>query len=501
MWKNPILILAVGAVIAGAGVVFGLGPSTPIITSVRNAVNPPTQLAGNLDATERVSSHGMALLKELDDTFAELSEGASKGVVSIASPNGGSGSGFIYRSDGYIVTNDHVVGGAKTVDVALPDGRTLKGKVTFSNDDQIDLALVKIDAKDLPSLPMADSSKVRVGQFAIAVGSPFGLDDTVTVGHVSALGRGSMVPDPRFGNLTRAYAGLIQTDAPINPGNSGGPLLNIYGEVIGVNSTIVSASNSSAGIGFSIPSNVVKAVADEMIETGKFDRGVLGAYIRELTPVEKAELKVPGGAYVEGVEPGGPSAQAGIKDHDVIVGINGNTLPTELDLRVALYKSSPGESATLDYVRDGKRLTTTIELDKPEREQPQRLAPEGLPYGGFGLPDYDELRERLRNPRPDVPVRLGISLRTADATVRKQFDLPADAKGLVVTMVDKASFAAKIGVKQGDVLIELNGENVDTVPQIAKILECVKWGDPVTVVVMRYKDGRASRITMTENIG
>ncbi len=499
MWKNPLLIIAVGLVVAGAGVFASLGSDSPVVQTVRNAINPPARLAGNIDATERVSSHGMALLKELDDTFAELSEGASQGVVSIASANGGSGSGFIYRSDGYIVTNDHVVSGAKTVDVAFSDGRTLKGTVIFSNDEQIDLAVVKVDAKDLPSLPLADSAQVRVGQFAIAVGSPFGLDDSVTVGHVSALGRGSMVPDPRYGNLTRAYSGLIQTDAPINPGNSGGPLLNIYGEVIGVNSTIVSASNSSAGIGFSIPSNVVRAVADEMIETGKFDRGVLGAYIRELTPVEKSELKVPGGAYVEGVEPGGPSATAGLKEGDVIVAFNGEALPTELDLRVHLYKASPGDSAALDYMREGKRMTANVELKKPER---QALVPRTslVPFEGFDLRNFDELRERLQEPRATVPVRLGVVVREADTTVRRQFDLPEDAKGLVVQQVEKGSFAAKVGVKPGDVLIELNGESLTTVPQISQILKSVKWGDPVTVVVMRYKDGRGSRVTLTQNI-
>lgn len=495
MLKKPFLVIAIGAVIGGAGLVYGLnqsGGKNPIGSLVsKSGVELPIKLARDIDATKGASTRGMDILRELDDTFATISAAASAGVVSISSPAGGSGSGFVYRSDGWIITNDHVVGGAKEVDVALPDGRTVKGKVTLAEDDQIDLAVVKVDVDNLSALPLADSRNVRVGEFAIAVGSPFGLDDTVTVGHVSALGRGSVVADPRLGG-SRGYSGLIQTDAPINPGNSGGPLLDIDGEVIGVNSTIVSTTQASAGIGFSIPSNVVRAVADELIAKGQFDRGVLGAYIRELTPFEKSDLKVNGGAYVEGVEETGPTAQAGLQKNDVITSFNGKVLDNELELRVALYKSAPGDQVNIDYVRDGQKKSASLKLEAPVRQQLTRQMPEtGNPFGEF----------QRENPNMDVPVRLGVGLRLADATVRSQFKLPADVKGTVVYQVVTGSFADKVGVKVGDVLVELNGEPIKDVSAVGKILESVSWGDTVTIVVNRYEGGSTTRLTLTDRIG
>lgn len=500
MLKNPILILAVGAVIGGAGLVYGVsqsGGKDPLGSLMsKSGVNLPVKLARDLDVTKGASTRGMDILRELDDTFASLSAAASAGVVSISSPNGGSGSGFVYRSDGWIITNDHVVGGASEVQVALPDGRTLKGKVTLANDDQIDLAVVKVDVKDLPALPLADSRAVRVGQFAIAVGSPFGLDDTVTVGHVSALGRGSVVADPRLGG-NRGYSGLIQTDAPINPGNSGGPLLNIDGEVIGVNSTIVSTTQASAGIGFSIPSNVVRAVADEMIENGGFDRGVLGAYIRELTITERKDKKVTGGAYVDGVEQSGPTGQAGLKQHDVITGFNGQPLANELELRVALYKSSPGDEVTLDYVRNGKPSSAKIKLEAPARQTLTRNTPE------LNNPELNNPFRQFNNPEmPDMetPVRLGVVLRLADDTVRSQFKLPKSVGGTVIYQISPGSFAERIGLMPGDILTELNGEPIKDVSKVGEVLSNVDWGDRVTVVVNRYQDGTATRLTLTERI-
>jgi len=496
MLKNPLLVIAVGVILGGAGLVYGVsqsGNSSPLGKLMnKTGVELPVKLARDLDATKGASSKGMDILRELDDTFASISAGASAGVVSISSPNGGSGSGFVYRSDGWIITNDHVVAGATEVQVALPDGRTVKGTVTLANDDQIDLAVVKVEEKGLAALPLADSRAVRVGQFAIAVGSPFGLDDSVTVGHVSALGRGSVVADPRGGS--RGYSGLIQTDAPINPGNSGGPLLNIDGEVIGVNSTIVSTTQASAGIGFSIPSNVVRAVVDELIEKGEFDRGVLGAYIREMTKFERNDLKVSGGAFVDGVESTGPTAKAGLQQNDVITSFNGKPLNNELELRVALYQSSPGDQVTIDYVREGEKKSAKLKLDAPVRQQLSREMPEmgGNPFRQFQQPEIPE--------NYDTPVRLGVGLRLADPTVRSQFKLPETVKGTVIYQVTSGSFAERIGLLPGDVLTELNGEPIDEVSDVGKILTNVSWGDRVTVVVTRYEGDTPTKMTLTDRI-
>lgn len=496
--KKPFLMIALAAVVAVGGFAFSVSQSPANNGKSFLGMKPaiPVARSVNYEPKAEATKAGMAVLEELDSTFAGISEQASLGVVSIQSGRGASGSGFVYRTDGWIVTNDHVVGNADTVQVALPDGRTVEGKVISSRDPQLDLAVVKIEADGLTALPLANSSKVRVGQFTIAVGSPFGLDDTVTVGHVSALGRGSTVNDPNS-QTSRGYAGLIQTDASINPGNSGGPLLNIHGEVIGVNSTIVSTTAASAGIGFSIPSNVVRAVADELIETGKFDRGVLGAFIRELKPIELKEYKANGGAFIEDVVPGTPAATAGLQAKDIVVAMNGKEVPTELELRIRLYEASPGDTVQVAFLRDGVRKQTSLKLDEPQ-VQPQfgMNSPQGqeqFPFDRlFGQPDEQAV--------PDGPVRLGLGVRDLDETMRSQFNLPTSAKGVVVMSIDANSFGQQVGAKQGDLLVELNGEAVTQVGDLRTIMEGVEWGDRVTVVLERNEGGKVSRLTQTRRI-
>ena len=206
---------------------------------------------------------------------------------------------MIYTQDGWIITNDHVVAGADSVKVVMSDGREIDGEIHRIGDQQLDIALVKVKAKNLPTLKFSESDSVRVGQFAIAVGAPFGLANSVTVGHVSAIGRPGLAGDRVSG--PRVYRDMIQTDAAINPGNSGGPLINIDGEVIGINTTIYSPTGTSSGIGFAIPANIVRVVADEMIATGKFDRGFIGIEPVNLKPYQLKERKIDGGALVSSV--------------------------------------------------------------------------------------------------------------------------------------------------------------------------------------------------------
>lgn len=501
MTKQPFLMIALAAVVGVGGLAFGLSQS-PAGSGQSffkiPAFSQPSRVVSHDSGVAGPTTNGMAALEQLDATFAGISEEAAASVVSVLSAAGGSGSGFIYRSDGWIVTNDHVVGNSEEVQITLPDGRTLKGRVIKSQDPQIDLSVVKIDTKDLVALPLANSDSVRVGSFAIAVGSPFGLDDTVTIGHISALGRGSTVQD-QASQVSRGYAGLIQTDASINPGNSGGPLINIHGEVIGVNSTIVSTTQASAGIGFAIPSNVVRAVADELIESGKFDRGVLGAYIRELKPIEKKEFKTSGGAMIDDVVSGTPAGDAGLKAKDIITALNGQEIKSELGLRILLYKASPGDEVTVSYLRDGSTRSAKLKLDTPEPQTlAQNFAPEGMQQFPFGNMDRQGQGESPMVPQG--PVQLGVGVRDLDETTRGQFKLPSDARGLVIMSVTPNSFADRMGARAGDILAELNGEAVSTRSDIQKILQEVSWGDPVTIVLNRFENGTFSKITQTRRI-
>lgn len=505
LFRNPVVIIVAGLAVAAMGVVASTGGVQKVASSLGQS-SPLGRLVSTTQQSSTVptvTGPGMSMLRELDSTFAKLSETASHGVVAIRTGSngygGGQGSGFIFRSDGWIVTNDHVTSGLDKVTVVLNDGREFEGKVTRANDNQMDLAVIKIEATGLPTLKVADSSKVQPGQFAVALGAPFGLQNTVTIGHVSALDRGSEVNDPTFG--PRGYTGLIQTDAPINPGNSGGPLLNIDGEIIGVNSTIVSTTNASAGIGFSIPSNVVAAVADEMISTGKFDRGMIGAEIREVLPYEREKYKVAGGAFIEMIQPEGPTAKAGLQKGDIITAIDGKKLLTQLDLRIALYKGSPGKNTQVEYVRGGKVSLADVKLSAPQTvvSQNRQMNQNPFQFDPFsGRQSPQDPRERST---PMLgPVRLGVVVRLADDTVRNQFKLGADVKGVVIVSVTKGSFAESVGLKAGDVLTMLNGEEVKDVNDIPKTLEEVQWGDPVTVEANRYEGAAVSKITVTEPI-
>jgi len=499
MTKQPFLMIALAAVVGVGGLAFGLSQSPAgsgkSLFSMP-AFNQPARVVRNDAGVAGPPASGLAALEQLDETFAGISEEAAASVVSVSNGTGGSGSGFVYRSDGWIVTNDHVVGNTDTVMVALPDGRTLKGKVIKSQDPQLDLSVIKVDAKDLVALPLANSDQVRVGQFAIAVGSPFGLDDTVTIGHVSALGRGSTVQD-QASQVSRGYAGLIQTDASINPGNSGGPLVNIHGEVIGVNSTIVSTTQASAGIGFAIPSNVVRAVADELIKEGKFDRGVLGAFIRELKPIEKKEYNTSGGAMIDDVVEGTPAGEAGLKAKDIITSFNGENVKSELALRIMLYQASPGNEVSVSFLRDGSTKTAKLKLDAPE---PQQLAQNFMPQGMTPQFPFGNMEQPESPMMPQGPVQLGVGVRELDETSRSQFKLPADAEGLVITTVTSGSFADRMGAKPGDILAELNGETVSSRADIQEVLQSVSWGDQVTIVLNRYENGKFSRIAQTRRI-
>jgi serine protease Do len=447
----------------------------------------------------------------LEDAFVQLAETASKAVVHITTDTsglnggtsdrgargGGEGSGFVYRSDGWIVTNEHVVQGRDQVRVVLADGRELLGKVTPANDPQLDLAVVKVDVKDLPALALSPDKLVKPGQYAIAFGAPFGLENSVTVGHVSAVSRRGQINDPMSG-VSRGYTGMIQTDASINPGNSGGPLLNIRGEVIGVNTSIYSTTGGNNGIGFAIPARVVREVANELISKGSFDRGLLGVEPRDLKPFELSQRKLSGGALLEGVPEESGAFKGGIREGDVVVKINEFDVVDELDLRIAAYRHSPGETVRVTYVRDGQVKIASVKLGKPsDLAQPQQDPRMRIPAPE--LPDFfnqpfGEGRPQTpdRAPRTGKP-RLGVSVQAVDATLRKQFSLPEGANGVVVVTVEPGSFAEKLGVKPGDLVVEIDGKRINAVADVAEAMSGVEWGDQVSLGFERYSaQGKSS---------
>jgi len=272
-------------------------------------------------------------------------------VVSVAT-RGGSGSGVIIRSEGIIVTNAHVVQNARTVEIQTADGRTFNGTV-LGRDPRVDVAVVRVTAQNLPAAPLGDSDKLDVGQLAIAIGNPLGLDRTVTRGVVSATNR-----DPRG---IRLASGLIQTDAAINPGNSGGPLLDSAGRVIGINTAMLAGAT---GLGFAIPINVAVDVVNQILRTGRVRRAYLGIAHAEITPVIAARFQLPveEGVVVMRVERNSPAERAGLQIEDYILGFDGKPVRTEGDLFRALRETQPGATARLEIFRAGRRMNVTVTL-------------------------------------------------------------------------------------------------------------------------------------------
>lgn len=366
------------------------------------------------------------------------------------------GSGVIVRPDGYILTNDHVVGGAESVMVTLNDGTEYPGKVM--RDYATDLAVVKIEASNLPAAPLGDSSQVKPGAWAIAIGSPLGFSNTLTVGVVSATEREMSIPDSD--GPGRYYASLIQTDASINPGNSGGPLLDLKGQIIGINVAIASPTGSSVGLGFAIPSNTAKFVLDQLVAHGKVNRGFLGLVPTDLTPAQAKEYGIQNGAFVKSVTDGTPAAEAGIQVEDVIVEFNGQKIEGGLALRDAVARTTPGTESKLTLVRAKQRKTVTLTVGSP----PNLIG------------DAEEAASSTD---------LGITTRSLNQELRQQYKLDDGVKGVIVSDVASGSNAERAGIRQGDVIQKVNGQNVQTPQEYSQAVSKVKPGETVRMVIRR----------------
>ena len=374
----------------------------------------------------------------------------------------GLGSGFIINADGYIVTNNHVVDGATEIRVKFADGRELSGKVV-GRDEKTDLALLKVDTTGLPVIPLGDSAKLEVGEPVMAVGNPFGLEQTVTTGIVSATGR-TIGAGP--------YDDFIQTDASINPGNSGGPLVNSRGEVVGVNTAIASGTGGSVGIGFAIPTNLVKSVVTQLAESGHVVRGWLGVSIQPLTPELATSFGAADthGALVSGVADGSPAARAGLRRGDVITHYDGHPVARWSDLPRAVAETAVGRDVPVEILRDGKRVTLTVKvakLDEPGRQAAAGAGP--------------------------AAAELGIAARSLTPDLAKSLDLP-EGQGVLVERVQDGSRAENAGLAAGDVIVEVDQKPVGSVDALRAALDRHPAGKPVLMLV--HREGQALYLTV-----
>ena len=353
----------------------------------------------------------------------------------------GLGSGVIVESNGTILTNNHVVDGASIVKVDLPDKRTFDAKVV-GTDPASDLAVLKIEAKNLPTLSLGNSDGVRVGDVVLAIGNPLGLRQTVTSGIISARSRQTGLSDGSFEDF-------LQTDAPINQGNSGGALVNLNGELIGINSQILSPSGGSIGIGFAIPSNMAKSVMSQLIAGGKVHRGMLGVGIQDVTSelAENFGLKDVRGVIVNSVTPGSPADKAGLKQGDVITSLNGTNLRDGNDLRNHVAQTAPNSDVTLGYLRNGSEYNAKVTL------------------GEFQAKTGDADDSANPNAEP-ISGKLGLSLQPLTPQIADQLELKNVKSGLVVADVQEGSPADDAGIEQGDVIMQVNRQDVKSLEDV-----------------------------------
>jgi serine protease Do len=368
----------------------------------------------------------------------------------------GLGSGVIISKDGYILTNNHVVQDADEVQVRLPsESKEYTAKVV-GTDPKSDVAVLKIDAKDLPAITFGDSDQIEVGDLVLAVGNPFGIGQTVTMGMVSALGRGNMGLD---------YEDFIQTDAAINPGNSGGALVDTHGRLIGINTAIISRSGGNQGIGFAVPVNLARSVMESLVENGRVIRGFLGVNIQNVNDDLASAFKLDKarGALVAQVSPDSPAEKAGIKDGDVIVKFGDKDIRDSRQLKLLVGETLPGTKVPVAIVRDGKTESLNVTLKE--------------------LPGEKELAHRDNGSADNDTERLaGVVVSDLDQQSRRQMDLPRNVKGALVTSVEADSPAYKAGLREGDVILEIDRTPVTNGDEAVKAANRVK-GDQILLRV------------------
>lgn len=380
----------------------------------------------------------------------------------------GLGSGVIVSADGYILTNNHVVEGAEKITVLMSDNKSYDAKV-IGLDKPSDLAVLKIEATSLPFLNLGNSDNVRIGDIVLAIGNPLGIGQTVTAGIISAKGRRTGLSDGS------SFEDFLQTDAPINRGNSGGALVNLTGELIGINSQIATERGSagSIGIGFSIPSNMAKGVMEQLIQNGKVRRGMLGINIQNITEdlAKTLQLKTTKGVIVSNVQSGSAADKAGIKRGDIVLAINNETIEDSNVLRNKVAQSQPGSEIKIRIQRDGN-----------EQEVSATLGEFAVKSDNGG--DDKSGNDNQNGDKQSESGKLGLNLQPLTPQISRQLELPADTTGVVVTEVDPNGAAAQQGIDRGDVIMEINRQPVASLDEVKAALD--KSGDnPILLLISR----------------
>jgi serine protease Do len=438
------------------------GSFAPIVDKVSPAV-----VKIEITATKDVQMQGLP--PGFNDPFWQQFFGGQSGPQDRQEVEHALGSGVIVSKDGYILTNNHVVDGAKDVKVTLADGREFTAKVV-GHDEKTDIAVVKIDANNLPTIPMADSRNVEVGDVVLAVGNPFGVGETVTEGIVSAKNRGGMGIEH--------YENFIQTDAPINPGNSGGALVDIDGRLVGINTAIMSRSGGSDGIGFAIPSDLARNVMESLIQYGHVTRGYLGVMIQDVTPelASQFDIKDNHGALVSEVEPNSPADKAGLKEGDVIVKFNGDQVTGSRQLELDVADVKPGSKVPVELIRDGDNKTMDVTI-KPQ-------------------PGTEQLADSGSQDNNENSTLNGVTVADVNQQARDQFNIPSDVKGALITQVDPTSASAQAGLQAGEVIESINRHPVTNADDAVNLTEHAKSKETLVRV---WGNGGSQYVVVNEN--
>lgn len=442
-------------------------PAAPVVvegirTSYADVVEKTSPAVVRIEAEGRSRQQPAAEQSPYGDDFFKRFQGPQRPQV-----QRGMGSGVVVSADGTILTNAHVIEGADKITVLMADNKTFDAKLV-GTDKPSDLAVLKIEAQNMPYLTLGNSDTVRVGDIVLAIGNPLGIGQTVTSGIISAKGRRTGLSDGQ------SFEDFLQTDAPINRGNSGGALVNLNGELVGINSQILSSPGSGGGnigIGFSIPSNMAKSVMEQLLKDGRVRRGMLGINIQNLTAdtAKALDIKDASGVLVSNVRPGGAADKAGVKRGDIITAINGEKTEDSNILRNKIASTLPGTEIKLTVLRDGAVQELTATLDELDADSnPANQTPK--------TSDAD--------PKSSESGKLGLSLQPLSADAARQLNVPAGTEGLVVTDVDQAGAAAEAGIARGDVIMEINRKSVKTIEDVQSALNAA--GDrPVLLLISR----------------
>lgn len=469
-----IAALAVAAIFGGA--VSSLaraktGARVPIYEAIKTHGDEPASMTGfapvvkrdqpavvNISSSKVVRTEGGGIFGPMDPFFQQFFGDGFSGPFQVPRQRleRSLGSGVIISPDGYLLTNNHVVDGATDIEVTLSDKREFKAHV-IGTDPKTDIAVLRVDAQNLPTLPLGDSAKVEVGDLVLALGNPFGVGQTVTMGIVSATGRGNLGIED--------YEDFIQTDAAINPGNSGGALVNDGGELIGINTAIISGgSGGNQGIGFAIPVNMARTVMEEILKNGKVTRAWLGVMLQEVTPeVAKAfALSKTAGALVGDVTPGSPAAHSDIQKGDILLSVDGQPVSDANQLRLKISMMKPGTKVRLDVFRNGRKIEVPVTLGE--------LPSDSSAAGNNAAEPGNALQ--------------GLSIDELTPEIARELGLRPGTQGVVISGVDSASPAAEAGLQRGDVIAEVNRKPVRSVAEFEQAAKQARR-QPVLLLVNR----------------